>query len=75
MIRHLFDRLETKSGQLSPSLFLSAKPLSRKNAVNFLLLENDDSLGTNLSGIDEYNIEHAISVSGEWLPDEDGELN
>lgn len=64
---HLLDRLETRSGKLSPDLFLTTKPVSRKHAVNFLLGQQDSN--QNLSLIDEYNIDHAISVSSEWAGD------
>lgn len=93
---HLFDRLETRSGSLSPYLFNFVKPLSRKNAVRFLLEQKDDNGGVmlynnvdqeadapsrfmishkELSGIDRYNIDHAISISGEWAPDRNGAID
>ncbi len=78
---HLFDRLETRQGFLDRNLFLSDKPLSRKNAVRFLESARDLDMGdgvnggTGLSDIDRYNIEHAISVSGEWASNGDGAIN
>ncbi len=73
---HLLDRLETKSGYLSPDLFLVQKPVSRKGEVNFLLQQSGsgDSVAAKTS-IDEYNIAHAISVSGEWTEDGNGAID
>lgn len=67
---HLLDRLETRSGRLSKDLYLSSKSVQRKGLVKFLLEQREDSAG-NLSGIDRYNIDHAISVSSEWATEED----
>ncbi len=72
---HLLDRLETRSGALSNSIFLSAKPVPRKGAVEFLLEKRQDSRSIGLTAIDRYNIDHAISVSGEWTPDGDGAID
>ncbi|RYD56681.1 MAG: hypothetical protein EOP56_11575 [Sphingobacteriales bacterium] len=72
---HILDRLETRSGKLSNDLFLSVKPVSRKRLVSFLEKINTDSNHTELTAIDEYNIEHAISTSGEWADDEDGAID
>lgn len=71
---HVLDRLETKSGSLSNQLFLNVKPTPRKGLVHFL---EDIKAGnsTDLTEIDQYNIEHAISVSGEWAADEDGQID
>lgn len=71
----LLDRLETRSGRLTTDFFTTVKPISRKGAVQFLesQKENADSLG--LSRIDRYNVDHMISVSGEWAPDENGAIN
>jgi hypothetical protein len=73
---HLLDRLETKSGHLSPDLFLGLKPVSRKGAVKFLELQagEGDSIADKTS-IDAYNIAHAISVSGEWAEDGNGTID
>ena len=70
---HLLDRLETRSGRLSNDLFLNVKPASRKGIVSFLEQVSDSN--TSLSEIDRYNIEHAISISGEWASDEDGAID
>jgi hypothetical protein len=71
----LLDRLETKSGRLSNQLFLFNKPASRKGLVNFLVQQQSDSNASLLSEIDRYNIEHAISTSGEWTADENGAID
>ncbi len=71
----LLDRLETRSGELTNDFFSSIKPVSRKGAVSFLLDKRMHARELNLSAIDRYNIDHAISVSGEWTPDEDGALD
>ncbi|MCD6062373.1 MAG: hypothetical protein K0R82_284 [Flavipsychrobacter sp.] len=71
---NLLDRLETRSGELSPDLFLTVKPISRKYMVRFLeKQQNNQELS--LSGIDRYNIRHAISTSGEWATDENGAID
>lgn len=72
---NVLDRLETKSGSLSNDLFLTVKPVPRKRMVKFLMEQMDDSASNNLSQIDQYNILHAISTSGEWAPDEDGAID
>lgn len=70
---HLLDRLETKSGRLSHELFLSGSPVSRKSEVHFFenILDkaNNDGNNFSLNKIDRYNIEHGISISGEWEKD------
>ncbi len=71
----VLDRLETRSGRISNDLFLSVKPVSRKSAVQFLLETRDQAGAIGLTSIDRYNIDHAISVSGEWAPDEDGAID
>lgn len=77
----LYDRLETRQGFLDKNLFLSIKPLSRKNAVTFLESARDLDLGdgvndgTGLTNIDLYNIGHAISMSGEWASNGDGAID
>jgi hypothetical protein len=72
---NLLDRLETRSGVLDNNLFMATKPISRKSAVGFLLEMRKEARGMNLSQIDRYNIDHAISVSGEWAPEEDGAID
>jgi hypothetical protein len=70
---HLLDRLETRSGNLADELFLFVKPTSRKDAVAFL--ESQRTNTESLSLIDQYNIDHAISVSGEWTKDGNGAID
>ncbi len=71
----LLDRLETRSGKLSDKLFLTTKPTSRKDAVDFLLKQREDARYIGLSSIDRYNIAHMVSVSGEWDVEEDGAID
>ncbi len=71
----MLDRLETRSGNLSDRLFLTMKPVARKGEVEFLMEQRKDASMTGLSAIDRYNIDHAISVSGEWAPEADGAIN
>ncbi|MGN6477129.1 MAG: hypothetical protein ACTHKV_07885, partial [Flavipsychrobacter sp.] len=72
---HLLDRLETRSGMLSDDLFLTVKPVARKSAVSFLQEQRKDARITELSGVDRYDIAHAISVSGEWALEENGAID
>jgi hypothetical protein len=65
---HLLQRLETRSGELSDELFLNTQPVSRKDAVRFLREEQSNTNSAALSNIDYYNINRAISISGEWVP-------
>ena len=71
----LLDRLETRSGELTSHFFTSIKPYPRNGAVEFLLEKRKQARELNLSVIDRYNIDHALSVSGEWTPDEDGAID
>lgn len=71
----LLDRLETRSGKLSDHLFLTNKPTSRKNAVLFLENMQQSEDYSSLSSIDYYNIEHMISVNGEWAASGDGAID
>ncbi len=71
---HLLDRLETRSGRFSDTLCLMNKPVSRQRAVLFLEHVRD-SANRNLSGIDQYNLAHAISENGEWAADETGAID
>lgn len=66
----MYDRLEALSGHLSNDIFTTVKPFARKGAVKFLLDHRAQGDEIGLSKIDEYNIDHAISVSGEWAPEE-----
>lgn len=72
---HLLDRLETRSGKLSDDLFLSTKPVSRKNAVNFLMESRQDARYIGLSKIDRHNIMRMVSVNGEWAEDGNGAID
>ncbi|OJW82692.1 MAG: hypothetical protein BGO69_06890 [Bacteroidetes bacterium 46-16] len=71
---HLLDRIETRSGNLSDSLFLVDKPVSRRAAVEFLLNTRPDARYIELSKVDLYNMYHARSVSGEWDLEHDGAI-
>lgn len=71
----VLDRLETRSGELSDDLFLSVKPVPRSGAVKFLMEQRRDARFNGLSSIDRHNIGKAISVSGEWGPEEDGAID
>ncbi len=71
---HLLDRIETRSGRLSDTLFLVDKPVSRRDAVSFLLDTRQDARYIELSKIDLYNMYHAESVSGEWDMEHDGAI-
>lgn len=62
----LLDRLETCSGKLSDTLFLSQKPISRKDVADFLYNEKTNSYHRELTNVDNYNINRAISISSEW---------
>ena len=71
----LLDRLETKSGRLSDSLFLTIKPVMSNHAVDFLLHQRDSVADNNLSAIDRYNISQMISENGEWTKDGNGAID
>jgi hypothetical protein len=69
----LLERLETKSGRFSDSLFLSIRPLSRKDAVQFLTGQKAAHYNASHSNADNAGINRAISLSGEYLePNGDG---
>ena len=72
---HLLDRIETRSGYLSDSTFLTAKPISRKAEVDFLQKQRQDARITELTNVDLYNMYHALSASGEWAAGGDGAIN
>ncbi len=71
----LLDRLETRSGSLSDSLFLTTKPVMRNRAVAFLVQQNDTTINSGLSRIDRYDISQMISESGEWTKDGNGAID
>lgn len=64
---HLLNRLEALSGSLSNDLFLNVQPVSRLDAVHFLREEKSDFYNAGWSNTDQYNINRALSISGEWL--------
>jgi hypothetical protein len=73
---HLLDRMETRSGNLSNKLFLNTKPVSRSSTVEFLSGIKSNFYNSGLSNIDFYNINRAISISGEWVkPNWNGAVN
>jgi hypothetical protein len=61
------DRMETRSGRLSDTLCLTAKPESRKRVVQYM-----QNIQGPYSPIDSLNITRMISKSGEWAAGEDG---
>jgi len=74
----LLDRLETLSGSLSNDYSSTLKPVSRKDAVAFLLKQRQlgrfPVAGTRSIGdIDYNNIERALSISSEWSETADGD--
>lgn len=71
----LLDRIETMSGELTNKYFTTVKPAPRKGIVEYFLEKREEARELGLSKIDRYNIDHAISVSGEWTPDEDGAID
>ena len=72
---HLLDRLETRSGRLTTDFFTTVKPTARQGAVQFLEEKRDAADSIGLTNIDRYNIDHAISVSGEWAGNGDGAID
>lgn len=72
---HLLDRLETMDGYLSDEFYTSFKPIPRKGAVPFLsgLRRRGNAQGSTIGDIDYYNIERALSISGEWSETADGD--
>jgi hypothetical protein len=72
---HLLDRMETRSGALSNDLFLNTQPVSRKSAVDFLFNEKTNFYNSGISNVDFYNINRAISISGEWKKQGDGAID
>jgi len=73
---NLLDRLETKGGMLTDHFYSALKPIPRKGAVDFLKeirRPAPGGQGLNLSDIDYYNIQRALSISGEWSETADGD--
>lgn len=72
---HLLDRLETIDGSLTRDFYSSLKPIPRKGAIDFLLRQRRNA-GLHpgaLSAVDIYDINRAISISGEWSETAEGE--
>ena len=72
---NVLDKLETRSGALDNNLFLTDKPTSRKDAVNFLVEQRKNARYNNLGKTDRDNISRMESISGEWMPDGDGAID
>lgn len=71
---HLLDRLETLNGSVTHDFHTALKPISRKAAVSFLKGQlKPDRFGAALSSRDYYNIERALSISGEWSENAEGD--
>ena len=72
---HLLDRLETLSGELSSDFQSALKPIPRKGAVEFLLKQKREGRyhSGGFSNTDFYNIDRALSISGEWSDTPDGD--
>jgi hypothetical protein len=72
---HLLDRLETLGGILNDDFYSSLKPIPRKGAVSFLkgARRMNTFRANSLSYIDDYNIQRALSISGEWIETADGD--
>lgn len=66
--QQLLERMEGLSGTLSGDLFLNVQPVSRRDVVLFLQGQKSGAYGSGFSNSDNYNINRAISLSGEWLP-------
>ena len=72
---NVLDKLETRSGALDSNLFLTDKPASRKNAVNFLVEQRKNARYNALGKTDRDNIRRMESISSEWMPDGDGAID
>lgn len=71
----LIDRLETFSGRLSTDFSGTLKPIARKDAVSFLSDQKQHATYayTVLTKVDQYNVDRALSISGEWVTTPDGD--
>ncbi|HRP89035.1 MAG TPA: hypothetical protein PKX92_03255 [Edaphocola sp.] len=71
----LVEKLEAQTGNISQHLNSAMKPISRKDLVNFLSdysrMSKVGKLGENK--IEEFNINRAIAISGEWYENASGE--
>ena len=72
---HLLDRLETMNGTFADEFYTSFKPIARKGAVEFLssLRRIGNTPGNSINDIDYYDIQRAISISGEWSETAEGD--
>src|ERR1700749_2435260 len=72
---HLLDRLETMNGTFADEFYTSFKPIARKGAVQFLtsLKRMGNAPGNAINNIDYYDIQRAISISGEWAETAEGD--
>lgn len=71
----LVDRLETNSGYLISEFNTASKPYSRKDVIAFLseVQRATRTRGFVVSPVDVFNMERAISISGEWYENASGE--
>ncbi len=72
---HVLDRMETKSGILSENFNSAMQPISRKDMVEYLTdFERESRVGRlSATAVDEFNINRAIAISGEWYENASGE--
>ncbi|OJU76381.1 MAG: hypothetical protein BGO09_15750 [Bacteroidetes bacterium 47-18] len=72
---HLYHRLEAISGRLNPAEGGSYLPLGRKTGADFFnhIKRSTIQFGRyTLSGRDQYQIDRAIGINGEWTEDATG---
>ncbi|HTO17224.1 MAG TPA: hypothetical protein VLZ83_15770 [Edaphocola sp.] len=71
----LIEKVEAKTGRISKNLNAAMRPISRKDLVEYLSdysrAARVGKLGEN--GIEEFNINRAIGISGEWYENASGE--
>lgn len=63
---HLLNRIETCSGAFSNQLFLDNPAVDRRDVYNYLNQAKSDFLFSYRSNVDNYNINRALSLSGEY---------
>lgn len=68
---YTINRITTKMNQLPTNFSLSQQPISRKDAVNFLL-QSEKMDAPIFSTVDKYNIYQIITENGEWAYDSEG---
>lgn len=71
----LMDKIETLSGELTNKFFTTVKPAPRSGVVQYFYEKREQARELGLSKIDRYNLDHAISKSGEWTPNTRGAIN